>query len=251
MRIDHPSREDTPALRQLWKLAFGDSDEFLDIFFTTAFSPSRCRCLRLEWEIAAVLYWFDCSCGDQKIAYLYAVATHPDHRGKGLCRELMENTQRHLKETGCHGVILVPQDEGLFRMYGKMGYRVCSCIREFSCTPGNPIALQAVPTEEYAAARRDFLPTGGVIQEGENLTFLAAQANFYRGHDVLLASRWENGKLFVLELLGNSQAASGILGALGGKEGTFRTPGEDNPFAMFLPLQPDAAVPSYFGFAFD
>ena len=33
---------DIPALRRLWKQAFGDDDQLLDSFFSIAFSPDRC-----------------------------------------------------------------------------------------------------------------------------------------------------------------------------------------------------------------
>ena len=61
----------------------------------------------------------------------------------------------------------------------------------------------------------------------------------------------EEESLFCPELLGNAGVAPGLLLALGLGFGTFRTPGEGKPFAMFLPLSDDAVTPGYFGFAFD
>ena len=86
MKIDCPTPASVPALRQLWKAAFGDTEGFLDCFFDTAFSPHRCRCVTVDGEIAAALYWFDVTCREQPMAYIYAVATHPDHRGRGRGR---------------------------------------------------------------------------------------------------------------------------------------------------------------------
>ena len=59
------------------------------------------------------------------------------------------------------------------------------------------------------------------------------------------------GFLWGLELLGNKEAAPGILKALGCMKGRFRTPGKDQPFAMYLPLTETAEKPAYFGLAFD
>ena len=39
MIIKPPSKEEIPQLRTLWQEAFGDSDAFLDIFFSNAFAP--------------------------------------------------------------------------------------------------------------------------------------------------------------------------------------------------------------------
>ena len=86
MTIDAPNVEQTAWLRRLWKEAFGDSDAFLDRFFTIAYSPDRCRCVTADGRVTAALYWFDCDCQGEKLAYLYAVATAQDCRGRGLCR---------------------------------------------------------------------------------------------------------------------------------------------------------------------
>ena len=54
-----------------------------------------------------------------------------------------------------------------------------------------------------------------------------------------------------MELLGDSVLAPGIVYALGCKDGTFFTPGKDEPFAMWHALTEEAIEPEYFGFAFD
>ena len=230
-------------LRRLWKLAFGDTDAFLDSFFATAYSPDRCRFLTDNGQVTAALYWFDCQCGGQKFAYLYAVATHPDFRGRGLCRTLMADTQALLKQRGYSGVLLVPQEEPLRRMYEKMGYRNATRVSEIFSAAGKPVAIRPVDGAEYSRLRRRYLPEGGVIQEGENLRFLEKTVRLYAGEDFLLADG--------MELLGSAEKAPGILAALGRPEGTFRIPGEEIPFAMFLPLTADAVCPRYFGLAFD
>ena len=240
-------KSDIPGLRQLWKLAFGDTDAFLDSFFGTAYSPDRCRLLKIQGTVAAALYWFDCSVENQKTAYVYAVATHPDFRGQGLCRKLMQETHSLLKIQGYDSVVLVPQDTGLRKMYAAMGYRDATSVSEFTCEPGDPIPLAEVDADTYAALRRTFLPAGSVVQEGENLRFLTTYARFYRGEDCLLAVSGSQ----ILELLGSREIAPGIVAALGLETGSFRTPGRDTPYAMFLPLAETAHMPTYFVFAFD
>ena len=124
MKIDFPAPRHMQQQRSLWQTAFGDTDWFLDCFFRTAYTPDRCRCILMDDRIAAILYWIDCTVQDQKLAYIYAVATHPDHRGKGLCRMLMEDTHRLLAQKGYAGAILYPQEEGL-RAQGEYIYKAC------------------------------------------------------------------------------------------------------------------------------
>ena len=253
MTFDYPTPEQLPVLRSLWRQVFGDTEEYLDAFFSTAFSPLRCRCAMENGETAGVLYWLDLLCRGEKMAYLYAVATHPDHRGRGVCRRLMEDTHALLTSQGYGGAVLVPQEEGLRKMYAGFGYREATTLCETFCSAGEvPVPLHRISAEEYAKLRRQYLPEGAAIQEGEGLRLLGTQAAFYRGRDFLLAAREvEENTLFGYELLGSGEAAPGILKALGFAQGTFRTPGEKIPFAMFLPLKAGCAGPSYLGFAFD
>ena len=237
----------------LWLEAFDNSDGALEIFEATAFSPQRSRCITIDNKTVSVLYWFDCTCDGQKIAYIYAVATAEAYRGKGLCTALMNDTHRHLKENGYDGAILVPSSESLFGLYGKIGYRVCSTIDEICCTAAKEsIELQRIDTEEYARLRRSFLPPGGVIQEGENLRYLEAGDSFYKGESFLLSAYRTGKTLYGSELLGNADKASAIVKALGCTEGKFRIPGDGRPFAMYYNLSnKTTAMPSYFGLAFD
>lgn len=241
----------TKELKSLWQLAFGDSMEFIDLFFRTAYAPERCCFLTEEDRVTAALYWLDCETAGQKQAYLYAVATHPDHRGKGLCNQLMTMTHSLLKQQGYTGAMLRPADPGLRRMYGKLGYHDCTTVSEFHCAAANPIPVKEIGVEEYARLRRKFLPHDGVLQKGVSLSYLASYCAFYTGEDFLLAGSAEGQVFHGTELLGSRTSAPEILSALGCKEGFFRCPGHEIPFGMFLPLTENAAVPGYLGLAFD
>ncbi len=251
MRIDFPTPEDIPGLRRLWQEAFGDDDAFLDVFFSTAYSPRRCRCIRADGSIAAMLFWFDCRVGQEKLAYLYAVATAESHRGRGLCHALMEDTHRHLAALDYQGAILVPGSEELFRLYAGMGYENATTALEFDAPAGSPIPLEPLTKAEYARRRAQLLPPGSVIQDGENLDFLAGFASFYGSGTLLWAATVEGDSLHVMELLGDPAAAPGIVAAQGAAAGHFRTPGGKKPFAMYRSLGEYGTVPQYFGLAFD
>ena len=251
MKIDYPQSVEIDSLRRIWQEAFGDPDEFLDGFFHHIFSPDRCRCVTVDGEVAAALYWFDCKAYDRPMAYLYAIATAKSHRKKGLCRALMADTHALLEKLGYAGCLLVPEGEKLFGMYANLGYSISSGIREFSCRAGEiPTSIRELDIPEYAQLRRKMLPEGSVLQEGENLAYLSQLAKLYAGEDFILCARVENGQLYCPELLGNAEAAPGILRALGAASGTFHSPGHDRHFAMYHPLS-DAPVPTYFGLAFD
>lgn len=252
MFAKHPQSHEIPALRQLWQEAFGDDDAFLDKFFATGYSQNRCRVVMREAQAVAALYWFDCHWEGKKLAYLYAVATAKAFQGQGLCRLLMEDTHRLLAQQGYVGAVLVPGSDSLFRMYEKMGYRTVSTIREFSREAGaEAFPVVKISRAEYAQRRKAMLPVGGIVQEGAGLAFLETYASLYAGNGCLLCAIKDGQKLVVPEFLGDTAHIPGILRHLNCQEGTFRTPGQGKPFAMYRSFTEDASAPSYLGHAFD
>lgn len=247
MTIDYPTESRLPQLRRLWQTAFGDSDAFLDGFYATGYHPRRCRCVLLDGQVAAGLYWFDAQWGSESVAYLYAVATVPEYRNRGLCRALLEDIHRLLAASGYAAALLVPEGDALRRMYTGFGYRNWGGKREWSCQAGDAaLPLRQVTPGEYARLRRQFLPLDAVIQEGRSLAYLATFACFFAGKDFLLAAARRGDTLQGMELLGNPAAAPGILRTLNCKQGTFSAPG-DAPFAMYLPLKIGFPTSGYFG----
>lgn len=252
MKIDFPLPSQYDQLTALWQEAFHDSEEFIDGFFCTGFSPARCRCVTEEGRIIGALYWFDVQYLQRRYAYVYAVAVSAAHRGRGIGAALMADTHAHLKLRGYEGVLLMPQEENLRKFYAKLGYTDCTRISHLSCEAAQtPVALRRIDRDEYARLRRTYLPEGGAIQEEENIAYLEMMAFFYAGPDFLLAARKDGAHLEGLELLGNTTAAAGILAALSCAEGHFRIPGSDCPQVMCLPLVTNAVPPSYLGLVFD
>ena len=252
MNSDYPKLHQIPQLRKLWKEAFGDSDVFLDAFFEYGFSPRRCRCMIEQETVVSALYWFEVTYHSQRFAYLYAVATAAYCRGRGLFRTLLEDTKQVLADEGYDGILLVPESEALRRMYEKLGFECCTTVdRLLISAAEKPAAVEKIGTETYAALRRQMLPEGGVLQEGEMLRFLASQCHFWAGEGWLATGQIYDGKLVCQEFLGNREAAGGLVKALGVPVGTFRMEGKMMPFAYLLPLKSDCEPPAYFALALD
>ena len=242
---------DLQARMRLWQEAFGDTEEEMNRFFTTAYDPRRSRVLWQENQLAAALYWLDCRWNGRKIAYLYAVSTAKAFRGRGLCHALMGETLTVLREQGYAGAVLVPAEESLFAFYADMGFFTCSSVSEFTEKAGKtPVPVQTLNTEEYALRRRMLLPENSVLQEEENLRYLKETAELYGGDGFLLAASREGETLNAAEYLGDVSRIPGILRTLGCAEGNFRTPGTEKEFAMYCSFE-NSAGPSYFGLCFD
>lgn len=258
MKIDYRpgSREDIPQLWQLWKEAFGDDDNFLDTFYILAFSANRCRVAAQGEKVLGAVYWFSCTCRGQEIAYLYALATEKTSQGQGIATELMKSTWEQLERQGVNGTVLVPASTELIRFYAKMGYVPCAPQGRMKVQASGPACnMKPVSPRRYGELRRNLLPSGGVVQEGANLEFLAAQARLYAGKNfIMAASTMEDGSLMAWELLSKDpvKTAPAVLKALHIGSGLFRVPyPKGRPCALFRPLSGwEGEVPQYFAFEF-
>ncbi len=243
--------KDISALRSLWKEAFEDSDEFLDMFFSTAYSYERCLATFIDDELAGALYIFDCELNGKKIAYIYAVATAKKHRGKGVCQALMHYTHDYLKKNGYTAAILVPGSRELFAFYEKSGYKTCGFLEEFECKKrkGN-LKPEEITAKEYMSLRHKFLPENSVVNI--NTEFLNGQLSFFKGEDFIFAARKQDNGFFVAELLGCLEKAPEIVGYFGCEKGIFRSYGNSKPFLMGYTLTEEPLPDNiYYPFAFD
>ena len=238
----------TDSLRSLWKMVFGDTDVFLDHFFSIAYSPERCSYYEQDGEAICALYWFDCAYEGGKLAYIYAVATHPDHRGKGLASRLMEETHSRLKSQGYAGAVLKPA-KGLFPFYARLGYETCGYVSRFTAEAAeDAAALEILSADAYANARQALLSQNMVAPGSEMMALLGTYARFYAFSGSILAIAPEEPVVF--EYLGDPNLAPVFLASLGIQSAQFQTFGGDIPYAMWRPLNSTKA-PGYLGISLE
>ena len=255
MNLITPTYDNVQALRELWKKVFMDTDDFLDIFFEKCFLPSRSKCIIVDNRAVAMLYWLDCSCKGEKIAYIYAVATDERFRKKGLSTLLIDQTHRELSENGYAYSVLVPSSPSLFSFYEKKGYKNLTYINSEAivkdeCSYG--IKLLPISFEEYCEKRRKLLMASYIEYGAEFNALLPHLYNFSQGDGFILAYRKEGSLLFCPELLGEIDNTSAILSALDCEKGILRHSSGDKPFSMYCKLtERELELPIYFGFALD
>lgn len=158
---------DVPAQRELWKLAFGDSDEYTGNFYRTYYRPERVVVLEEEGAVRSMTAWFDTAFavpgrGEYRSAYLYAVATHPDCRGRGLAGKLLAGADEYFRSLAIPCVTTVPAEPSLHNFFASNGFRECFRIlggtlrrEELPLPPSN--VLRSASTEEYGRVREGLL----------------------------------------------------------------------------------------------
>ena len=272
--------EDVPAQRELWKLAFGDSDPYIDNFYNSYYRPGQVVVLEEDGLVRSMTAWFDTTFvvpgqGEYRAAYLYAVATHPDCRGQGLAGKLLAGADEYFRSLNIPAVTTVPAEPSLHDFFLSFGFRECFTYSQ--AAPGEdeellcPFALKPVDAKQYARLRAAILaeiphiaypPDALEYQQGccrlsGGGLYLAETA---KGTALLCSEGLENGRMLVKELVACPQAQAQVLACLNKQLpgcAAVRTPGPDVKFGMLKWLSPelerawDWKSTGYLGLAFD
>ena len=137
--IRYATQTDIPALKMLWKQAFGDEDAFIERFFAKRVLPDlECAILLEEQnEIISMLYALPCVLrhGETKKDYqavnLVGVATKASQQMKGFMRVLLEGAFTKLQEQGVQAIVLKPSNP---RFYEKFGFHICNTLYKMPLT---------------------------------------------------------------------------------------------------------------------
>ena len=161
MRYTRAGDADRPALRALWQQAFCDDEQTIDAFFKTLFPVSDAFAAREGDALCAMLFCLPqtlvCAEGEQKAAYVYAVATDERYRRQGACRGLLQYAEKKLKSRGVRLMLLSAATEALGVMYEKLGFsggRVAYAPQALPLPAGR---AEVVTATAYAGLRETLL----------------------------------------------------------------------------------------------
>ena len=261
--------EDVPRLRELWRLAFGDGEAYLDNFFLGYYTPGRVLVLEEEGEVQAMTAWFPRALvlpgGERwRAGYLYAVATHPQARSRGHASSLLSYCDFYLKEEqGCQAVTTVPAREELHAFFGRNGFRECFTLsrREREAgelpAPEAGCVLREVGASEYGRTREALLAgTAHIFCPGDSLRYQRGACRLSGGGLYVGETPWGpaclcaegagEGVMVCKELLGAPRARRGVESLLAGqfphaRRFQIREMGEEWAFGMLKWLYPGLA----------
>ena len=116
-------KEITGNLKRLWKEAFGDSDEFVESFFNTFYSPERVLYIEENGRLLSMLYILPFIMDGRNIGYIYGVATAKEERGKGYATTLIERAISIARNSGYDALATIPASKDLRLFYEKFGFK--------------------------------------------------------------------------------------------------------------------------------
>lgn len=113
-------------VRELWKLCFDDSDEFMDLYFRTRYNSTTSMYIESGSSVISSLqilpYSFTYYNADLKAYYISGACTHPEYRNKGVMRGLLKECLAKLSSEGAAFSFIIPAEDWLFDYYAKFGF---------------------------------------------------------------------------------------------------------------------------------
>ena len=116
--------------RQLWKLCFSDSEQFMDLYFSRRYTDQINRYIEEDGTLIAALqvipYTMTFGQGREvPVGYVSGACTHPDFRNRGYMTRLLHRVHRQMFDDGVWFSTLIPAEEWLKDYYRKSGYHTC------------------------------------------------------------------------------------------------------------------------------
>ncbi len=170
-------------LKTLWSLLYPeDSAEYIELFFRNRFVPEETAVVTDGDRICGVMYLLPCMLtGGRKAFYAYAGGVHPEYRGRGYFRLLVEMLVRECEARNTT-LFLVP-GENLWDFYRSAGFRRGFWRKTLVFEPkscGEEIVILPCTAKEYAAMRMK-CPEETPLWDMSALEYAAKEAAFGGG----------------------------------------------------------------------
>lgn len=259
-RIVFADPSQVPELCAIWAAAFPeDPPEAAASFFERVFRPAECLTAVVDGSPVSMVFLLPSALRaagrTYPLQYIYAAATLPAWRGRGIFGRLLEEALAVGARQGKTASFLRPGEPSLADYYRRFGYRpfFTADVRIPRKDPAGrlPALRRAVP-EEYVRCREAFLLDRGIPAwvhwETRLVDYVAgtleAPLGLYVGRDGCALCDCREGALAVLELLcpPDRRAAwvCALEAAAGLSAGTVVSPvspeGAGIPFGMWRPL---------------
>ncbi len=124
--IRFADKETEAAVRDMWRECFGDTEEFMEMYFSRKYRNQNTLIYFHGGRPAASLqmhpYRMTFYGHEVMLCYLSGICTLPRFRGHGFASALIREAHRESARRGALLTVLIPASEGLYGYYGRFGY---------------------------------------------------------------------------------------------------------------------------------
>lgn len=208
-----PEKKVIPDLFSLWKTCFHDEDGYINLFFEKEFENCKTFAAFEDGEAVSVLYLLDCFIALDGARYdgyyLYAAATKPECRSKGLMSALIKEAEDFAGKEGRAFIALVPGEESLYGYYDRFGFDKRMYKYKTKADFGGACRTEKCDRNDYLNYRLSLLDSCVQFEKSE----FAYVADCYAYSDISIL-KGDNCRLIcdgetVYELLGENPEAAG------------------------------------------
>ncbi len=121
LRITKVKEEYIGNLKSIWKKCFGDTDEYIDMFFEKKKPFCHTITAQLNQTPIGATYLMPVRTKERKGFYLYALGVLPEHRKKGIGQSLIKAICDYCAAND-YFCMLSPASENLMEYYKKLGF---------------------------------------------------------------------------------------------------------------------------------
>lgn len=168
IEVRHPEPHNILAMKKIWKSCFGDSDEYISLFFDNCFKPDMALVAFCDMRPVGMLFMIPTMLnfeGKEYIGeYIYAVAVKKEFRKIGIMRRLEKKATQIATDQKLSFLALIPQSRPLFRMYEKLQYKTAfytgiTSFMPFKYFDVENVKVSACKKDDFLALRSEFLST--------------------------------------------------------------------------------------------
>lgn len=124
--IDFITPETQHQIPEMWRICFGDSQPYFDIYFRERYKNENTLAYFVEDKAVASLqllhYNFTYCDTEIPISYISGACTLPEARKKGYMEALLKRAFREISKKNVPLSLLVPEEKWLLGFYNKYGY---------------------------------------------------------------------------------------------------------------------------------
>ena len=132
MDIRFAEAGDRNRLIELYDACFPGEHEYAEYFFDSFWKPERTLTAIEDGSIVSMVHMLKTSMkrdGKRMDAmYIYAAATFQEYRGRGIMGKLLKRAEELAIEWGEHLILLITENESLFKFYKRFGYEPSFCV---------------------------------------------------------------------------------------------------------------------------
>ena len=106
----------------IWEKCFGEADTSIYTFLSRYYFNHCTMLEKVDGHVVSMVFMIPCQTQFGLAAYLYGIATLPEHQRQGLSSKLIRQMLEKCRKNGVVFTFLIPESENLKKYYAKFGY---------------------------------------------------------------------------------------------------------------------------------